>query len=560
MEYIYLGIFIISILYIKVYLPMYAKQHGIHYIVFLIMTAISSLNYFFLYSATCSETALFAQKNIYAVMLFIPLVFLSILSELCKYRNRFLYEILAIIALVINVVIMTTARTGLFYKAFRYNPITHEIVKSYGIFHTIYYIYILIAFILTFFVIFINRKKKTIPRTSVALVVGMELILLISVFLGSIIKVDFNFGIVGQLIIDGMMIHLARRLPLYDVDSSVVERMERDHEVGIIAADKKYRLLGYNKTMADIFPDLAMASIDAPLPDSISFKATFAEMAASYDKNKRTVRREISVGERWYSLEMYSLVIHGKDNGYQVFVRDVTEKNGYIHQLEIYREELMQEVDEKITQIDIMKDASLLGIAELIESCDGSTGGHIKRTSAVVNILTNSLVKDHTFDVSPVFYAILEKVAPLHDVGKIAVDDAVLRKPGKFTPEEYEQMKKHTVYGGKIIERILDGIENKEWIELASNIATYHHEKWDGTGYPYRLAGEEIPLEARIMAVADVYDALVSKRCYKEGFDFDRAYNIIVDGMGTHFDPALRHCFCECVPALEAYYSSLESN
>ncbi len=559
MEYIYLGIFIISVIYIKIYLPMYAKQHGIHYIAFLIMASMSALNYYFLYSATSSEAAFFAQKNIYAVMLFIPLIFLSILSELCKYRNRFLYEILTVFALIINIVIITTTRTGLFYKAYRYNPVSHEIIKAHGIFHTIYYVYILIAFLLTFYVIFINRKKRTIPKTSVALVVAMEFILLISVFLGSILKVDFNFDAVGELIIDGMMIHLARRLPLYDVNSSVVERMEKDHEVGIIATDKKYRLLGYNKTVADVFTDLTKASIDAPLPEEFDITTTFEEMASCYEKNKRTTRREISIGERWYSLEMSALVCRGKECGYQLFVRDVTEKNGYIHQLEIYREELMKEVDEKITQIDIMKDASLLGIAELIESRDGSTGGHIKRTSAVVNILTQSLVKNHTFDVSPVFYAILEKVAPLHDVGKIAVDDAVLRKPGKFTPEEYEQMKKHTVYGGKIIERILEGIENKEWIELASNIATYHHEKWDGTGYPSRLAGEEIPLEARIMAIADVYDALVSKRCYKEGFDFNKAYNIIIDGMGTHFDPALRHCFCECVPQLEAYYSNLEN-
>lgn len=241
-----------------------------------------------------------------------------------------------------------------------------------------------------------------------------------------------------------------------------------------------------------------------------------------------------------------------------MFVRDVTEKNRYIHQLEIYRNELMQDVEMKVTQINRMQDASLLGIAELIESRDGSTGGHIKRTSRVVGILTDYLKSNHTFEVSPVFYAIIERVAPLHDVGKIAVDDAILRKPGRFTPEEFEQMKQHAPKGGEIIKRILHGIENDEWVEIAANIAASHHERWDGKGYPKGLAGKEIPLEARIMAIADVYDALVSKRCYKEGFSFRKAYDIILDGMGTQFDPGLRECFCVCAPQLEAYYTALK--
>ena len=142
----------------------------------------------------------------------------------------------------------------------------------------------------------------------------------------------------------------------------------------------------------------------------------------------------------------------------------------------------------------------------------------------------------------------------MHDLGKIAIDDAVLRKPGKYTDEEFSQMKKHAEEGAKIVENILQGVEDDSFVQIAKNIAHYHHEKWNGKGYPLGLAGENIPIEARIMALADVFDALVSKRCYKEAFSYDKAFCIIEESLGEHFDPELGRIFVECRPELEALY------
>ena len=133
--------------------------------------------------------------------------------------------------------------------------------------------------------------------------------------------------------------------------------------------------------------------------------------------------------------------------------------------------------------------------------------------------------------------------APLHDIGKIAVPDAILNKPGKLTKEEFDLMKTHTTAGGKIISSIIEMVPDSHYLDEAKNLATYHHERWDGAGYPTGLAGENIPLSARIMAVADVFDALVSKRSYKEGFPYDKALNIIKEERGTHFDPKLVDAF-----------------
>ena len=146
------------------------------------------------------------------------------------------------------------------------------------------------------------------------------------------------------------------------------------------------------------------------------------------------------------------------------------------------------------------------------------------------------------------------KAAPMHDLGKVAIDDVVLRKPGKYTDEEYAEMKRHSAEGARIVESILQGVEDESFVAVARNVAYYHHEKWNGKGYPTGKSETEIPIEARIMALADVFDALVSKRCYKEAFSYDEAFQIIEESLGQQFDPELGKVFMECRAELEAFY------
>lgn len=143
----------------------------------------------------------------------------------------------------------------------------------------------------------------------------------------------------------------------------------------------------------------------------------------------------------------------------------------------------------------------------------------------------------------------------MHDLGKISVDDAILRKPGRFTPEEFEEMKTHAAEGARIVREILADTDDLEFRQIAENVAHYHHERVDGSGYPDGLKGDEIPLEARIMAIADVYDALVSERVYKESYSFEEVDLIILEGMGTQFDSRLREHYTTARPKLEAYYT-----
>ena len=194
----------------------------------------------------------------------------------------------------------------------------------------------------------------------------------------------------------------------------------------------------------------------------------------------------------------------------------------------------------------------------MVEGRDFSTGGHIKRTSQGVKFIIDEMLEDPECRVDKHFKTLMVKAAPMHDLGKIAVDDKILRKEGKFEPWEYEIMKTHAAKGAEMVKKILTDVEDPEFELLAENVAHYHHERMDGSGYPDHLKGEEIPYEARIMAIADVYDALVSKRCYKDKYSFEKAFEIIEEGMGTQFDESLNKYFLAARPKLEAYYSSLE--
>lgn len=208
-----------------------------------------------------------------------------------------------------------------------------------------------------------------------------------------------------------------------------------------------------------------------------------------------------------------------------------------------------------------MQNGLILVLADMVESRDSCTGQHVRKTAAYTEVIMRELRKEgvYTDKLTDAFISDVFNSAPLHDIGKIKVSDVILNKPGKLTDEEFEVMKSHTTAGSEVIEHAIRLVSEKDsaYLKEANNLALYHHEKWNGTGYPMGLKGEQIPLSARIMAVADVFDALVSVRSYKKSFTFDVAMNIIKEGAGTHFDPAIVHAF---VAASDEVHRVMETN
>lgn len=214
-------------------------------------------------------------------------------------------------------------------------------------------------------------------------------------------------------------------------------------------------------------------------------------------------------------------------------------------ELSLYRKNLEKEVDKRTKEIENLKSSIVEAMGSLAESRDNETGAHIKRTQYYVKILSEYLSKLPKYKeiLTDDYLKLIFKTAPLHDIGKVAIRDNILLKPDKLTSEEFEEMKKHAIFGEDIISKIMENNGETEFLVFAKEIAGGHHEKWDGTGYPRGLKGEEIPLSARIMAIADVYDALISKRIYKSTFTHEDACNIILEGKGKHFDPELIDVF-----------------
>jgi putative two-component system response regulator len=192
-----------------------------------------------------------------------------------------------------------------------------------------------------------------------------------------------------------------------------------------------------------------------------------------------------------------------------------------------------------------IQNAMLSVIAELVENRDKVTGGHIERTQQYLEIFINELIRTGVYadTISGWDLSLLLPSAQLHDVGKITISDLILNKPGKLTDEEFEIIKTHAAEGERIIDQIMDKTDDDGFLLHAKMFSGYHHEKWDGSGYPRGLSGTDIPLEGRIMAIADVYDALVSERPYKKPFTHEKAVEIITSDAGTHFDPKLIDVF-----------------
>ena len=215
---------------------------------------------------------------------------------------------------------------------------------------------------------------------------------------------------------------------------------------------------------------------------------------------------------------------------------------------------LEEKVQERTRELQDTQDTTIVALASLAETRDNETGRHILRTQRYVRCLAEGLRSHPRFESALGDSAVVDllyKSAPLHDVGKVGVPDRILLKPGRLTDEEFAEMKRHTIYGRETLLRAEEALGDNSFLRVAREIAYTHHEKWDGSGYPEGIAGEAVPVSGRLMAVADVYDALISKRCYKEAFSHEKAAGIIGEGKGTHFDPDVTEAFLTRQPEFQ---------
>jgi putative two-component system response regulator len=300
--------------------------------------------------------------------------------------------------------------------------------------------------------------------------------------------------------------------------------------------------------LENIIPDLILLDIEMP------------------DKNGYEALKELKADERWRDIpvifvtarsdegsELEGLSLGAIDYVTKPFSAPLLLKRIENHlfiesqrkQLKDFNENLEEKVNQKTAQVTNLQNAVLSTVADLVEFRDGVTGGHVVRTQQYLKLLVDQMVADGVYEeeIEDWDLEYMLQSAQLHDVGKIAISDLILNKPGKLSDDEFDNMKTHTSIGVEAIRKIENNTDEHSFLKHARLIAGAHHEKWDGSGYPAGRSGTDIPLEGRLMAIADVYDALISPRPYKRPFSTEDARKIIIEGSSTHFDPLLVEVF-----------------
>jgi putative two-component system response regulator len=515
-------------------------------------------------SCESAESALVANSFLYVSGCYLILMITLVIFNLCDIRlDRYVKLSLYLFTTAVFFCVQMMGQNDLYYKNV---SIIHEdgatvLLKEYGVLHPLYYAMLVIYFLLGMGAIIYSYFKKSQVSKQFLILLTLPEILSITNFFASrllthlfasfpeveLVPFSYNVTAIIYLII-------THKLSLYNISDTVIDSIVQKGDTGFMSFTFKFCYLGSNETAKSIFPELKEQVIDKPVKDE-HLRDTLVKWMKMFAEDNSRNKVSYTVGEKWYVVNIcYLYDGNNRKRGYQMYVVDDTKNQQYIALLDNFNAELQQEVAEKTEHIMEMHDNLILSLAIMVEGRDNSTGGHIRRTSDSVRILVNEIKKGDEFHLDKQFCRDLIKAAPMHDLGKITINDAILRKPGRFLPEEYEIMKSHSAEGAKIVHEILKGTDDDEFRKVAENVAHYHHERWDGKGYPEGLKGEEIPLEARIMAIADVYDALVSKRAYKERMSFEEADRIIMESMGSQFDKRLEPYYVAARPKLEAYY------
>ncbi len=507
-------------------------------LLFVVAALINNVGYLLEITAATPEAAIIGTKFSYLGKSYTPLVMVLFTLQCCKVKVP--QKIVAAFMLLHSVIlflVLSCEHHTLYYSSIGYDyegGLFPHLVLGHGIVYNCY-MALLIIYMISIPVVLVcslMKNKDADEKKQIHYLLIMSAVVIGGYF-------PFILGVTGGYDTTNISYILASVILLYAIYYGNLFNpvtIAKDYVIdnlddGLVVLGKNDELVFYNNLAEKIFPMLGKNhGVDA------------INIIESYVDNSE----ELFFEENVYQVSETPMVNQEQYCGKMFFLTDITDSYNYMNRLK-------RDVEEKTKEVKHIQRSVIASFANMIEARDGVTGLHIKNTSAYVEIIVNELKKNSKYknQLSDLDSEIMVDAAPLHDIGKIAVLDSILNKPGKLTPEEFEIIKTHAEAGAKIIDETLTEVERDEYLCVARDMAHYHHERWDGTGYPNGLKGEQIPLCARIMAIADVYDALRSKRCYKEAFSIEKSMQIMRESSGTHFDPELLEIFLENVVKID---------
>jgi len=498
-----------------------------HIIELLITTLLMFIGYFLELKSTSLDMAFMGTVISYMGK---PFILVYGFLIICDFYNvdipkRTIYLMNALCAF-ISLSVVTTRSSHMYYATVDFNPTSkyERLVLTRGPIYYVYLASIVVFFAASIFVIVKEvMKNKSKENKAYAFYFAM---MLICSFIGYLVYItglskEYDatvFGLVGGI---ASLSVLFFRYKIFDVLTLAKDKSLENSPTGLVILNEEGLVSYANKLGRYIIDNVIEVEDLLKIKDTNSI---IKDENAIYDVN----RSEIDV--------------RGQAASISYEFTDVTNSINY-------QERLETEVKQRTERIENIQRKVVNSFASVVEARSLETGEHIVRTSEYVRITIEALLEMglYTETLTPDYVKCLVDVAPLHDIGKISIPDTILLKPGKLDDDEFKKMKKHAEIGGKVIETTMKGVENDDYVKIAMEVANFHHERWDGTGYPKKLKGTEIPLSARIMAIADTYDALVAKRCYKKAFTKKQAIAILKEESGTHFEPAIVEAFLKAI-------------
>lgn len=546
----YIGIIVLffEILYVS-------RQHGSRLQTILVILLYASLfnivGYTLEMEAKTQELAMQSVKMTYIGKPFVVFTMYVFVMEYCgvgvkKSRRNFFYAICVAIA----GLVYTNEYHHLFYSSVSYtnDGLFPHLVLKHGIFYNLYSIILLYYFVGMIYVCVrkYRQNDSEIMRKQVSVLMVMVLFSsgCLALFLFNLTN-GYDTTALAYIVAVFLFERLMRKYKLFDTLTLAKEEAVEHMTNGLIVVNV-YGDMVYSNDEADrvllYIRKHGNKGIEYLEELANNSKYMFVDECSQENGNKHADSEKCV-----YELTMHEIFRNENSYGKMLLITEITDSY-------YYTERLQNELKKKTREVISIQRDIIGSFASMIEARDGITGLHIKNTANLVKALVYVMKNNPKYSgiITDEYAQMTAAAAHLHDIGKIAIPDRILQKEGKLTDEEFAIMKTHPVEGAKILENTIKGLESDAYYQIAHDMVLYHHEKYDGSGYPTGISGENIPLTARIMAVADVYDALRSKRHYKDGFSKEKSMAIMEESKGTHFDADIVTIFLEHIDEMEA--------
>ncbi|MBP3338133.1 MAG: response regulator [Lachnospiraceae bacterium] len=517
------------------------KKINYYFILLMLIMAISNGGYLALGLSQNVQEAVLANKIAYIGGCFTSPIMIFLICSICKYNFGRTFRMgVYLYCLIVYAMILTIGYNDLYYTEYHIEKLWDStiLVNEYGIGHSMFYIILYGAIIIQVAMLIHSIvKKRSVSRKNLYLLFGLEVMNVSLFFIGRFINVDFEVMPALYVFNGWFFLVIHHRIRLYSIEESVAEALQKTYTNGYIMVDGNLNYLGCNKMAESVFPQLEKCYIDYP----IKAIPQLEEAIKSFPKDEKEYITTFTTGERHFECRFSRRTYNNKVYGYILELIEDTNKWQRINYLANNNTELEQTVKEQNVELIKKQEAleemfvqTVTALSEAVDAKDRYTSGHSKRVAEYAQMISKRM------GMSQEEQEEIYRAGLLHDIGKIRIPVEIINKAGKLTDEEYNIIKVHPVTSYNI----LRGIARNNLIALA---AKYHHERYDGTGYPNGISGDLIPLAARILAVADTYDAMTSNRSYRNALPQDVVRSEIENGKGTQFDPNITEIMLQMI-------------